>query len=315
MKQSTLLLQSATGTFPAWITKFHSSVFCPFDEEAIGTIFIHGEYHPYICDDFAMKVPLWKQTDNLPLLIKLSENKSFQFKHLQALEIASVDILKPNIPIGIAENLYNKGNITRQQTRSINLLFSLINQLNTPLRQFLFDVFSNKAISKAFSTVNASVNHHHAWQGGLLVHSVESALMASQLARTWMTPVEAEVTIVAALLHDIGKTRTFNSGGHWSELGHYVSHDALTLEILAPYLANLDKQWPTGANMIRHILGWNRNDKTFPAFPGTSLLKMCDQFSTALELRDTTFNNKPHWHYRAQHDGIRKQRFLRLNNQ
>ena len=192
------------------------------------------------------------------------------------------------------------------------MLFNLINQLNTPLRQFLFNVFLNKEIAKAFVTVNASINHHHAWKGGLLVHSVESALMVSQLARTWMSPVEAETTIVSTLLHDIGKTRTFQDIGHWSELGHYVSHDALSLEILAPYLAELEKQWRTGAHLVRHILGWDRKQKIFPAFPGTQLMKMCDQFSTALELRETTFKGKPHWHHHASHEGINKQRFLRL---
>ena len=119
-------------------------------------------------------------------------------------------------------------------------------------------------------------------------------------------------TVVAAVLHDIGKTRTSQQYSHWCVLGHYISHDAMTLEILAPHLAELEKTWRTGANMLRHILGWNRQDKRFPAFPGTQLIKMCDQFSTALSLRETCFQGKPTWHQYARYNGINAQRFLRL---
>jgi len=254
----------------------------------------------------------WQQTPNTCVLVRLSEKVPFHFSHINSTVLESVELLQPSIPFDVAQNLYGHGKLAPKQMQYIDLLFNLIIQLNTPLRRFLFDVFLNEEIAKAFTTVNASINHHHAWKGGLLVHSVESALMAHQLAKTWMTPVEAEVTVVAALLHDIGKTRTFQENGHWSELGHYVSHDALSLETLAPYLADLEKQWRTGANLLRHILGWDRKQKTFTAFPGTHLLKMCDQFSTALELRETTFKGKPYWHHHARHKGISTQRFLRL---
>ena len=298
-------------SIPAWITTFDDTMINVFDD-CTGTIFIHGIIQKFICEDYAMNLHTWQQTPNTCVLVRLSEKAPFHFSHINSTVLESVELLQPSIPFAVAQNLYGHGKLAPKQMQYIDLLFNLITQLNTPLRRFLFDVFLNEEIAKAFTSVNASINHHHAWKGGLLVHSVESALMAHQLAKTWMTPVEAEVTVVAALLHDIGKTRTFQENGHWSELGHYISHDALSLEILAPYLAGLEKQWRTGANLLRHILGWDRKQKTFPAFPGTHLLKMCDQFSTALELRKTSFKGKPHWHHHARHEGISTQRFLRL---
>ncbi|MDX2503425.1 MAG: HD domain-containing protein [Gammaproteobacteria bacterium] len=296
---------------PAWITRFDDSTINVFDE-CTGTIFIHGNTHQFICEDYALNLHCWQQIPNTCVLVRLAGKVPFHFSHINSTVLESVELLQPSIPIDVAQNLYGHGKLAPKNIQYIDLLFNLINQLNSPLRRFLFNVFSNEEITKAFTTVNASINHHHAWNGGLLVHSVESALMAHQLAKTWMTPFEAEITVVAALLHDIGKTRTFQESGHWSELGHYISHDALTLEILSPYLAELEKQWRTGANLLRHILGWDRKQKTFPAFPGAHLIKMCDQFSTALELRETTFKGKPHWHHHASHDGNHKQRFLRL---
>ncbi len=296
---------------PAWITKLDDTMTNVF-HECSGTIFIHGVNKNFICEDNAANLGSWQHKQNISVLVKLTEKTPFHLENNNATILESIKLLQPHIPFVIAKNFYGHGQLSLKQTQYIDTLFNLIIQLNTPLRQFLFNVFSNEEITKAFTTVNASINHHHAWKGGLLVHSVESAIMADQLAKTWMTPAEAEVTVVAALLHDIGKTRTFQENGHWSELGHYVSHDALSLEILAPYLTQLEKQWRTGANLLRHILGWDKNQKCFPAFPGTHLVKMCDQYSTALELRTATFKGKPHWHHHARHEGIYKQQFLRL---
>lgn len=258
-------------TIPAWITRFDDRLI-NVPQVRTGTIFIHGKNHDFICEDYVMKLHRWQQMPNICVLVRLADKVPFNFSHLNASVLESVELLQPSIPFDVAQSLYGHGKLAPKQIQYIDLLFNLIIQLNTPLRRFLFDVFLNKDIAKAFTSVNASINHHHAWKGGLLVHSVESALMVNQLAKTWMTPVEAAVTVVATLLHDIGKTRTFQENGHWSELGHYVSHDALSLEILAPYLAELEKQWRTGANLLRHILGWDRKQKTFPAFPGTHLL-------------------------------------------
>lgn len=52
----------------------------------------------------------------------------------------------------------------------------------------------------------ASCGNHHGYEGGLLVHSVSSALLAGKIAEHFADQkVNRDVCIAGALLHDIGK--------------------------------------------------------------------------------------------------------------
>ena len=303
----------ATAFLPAWLQQLDMlSQSGAGQEEYAGRLSLCGRCHSFSIMSAAMQVAPASLRAEASIIIKLAMPDVRDTAPCAWLTLDTMAAQNPPIPFAVANQLYLEGQLPAHLQPSVSQLLQLSSQLNEPLRSFLYSVFSDRELARAFVTVSASINHHHAWQGGLLVHSVESAVMVQQLATRWMTPVEAQITIVAALLHDIGKTRTFQASGHWSELGHYISHDAMTLEILAPHLAELEKTWRTGANMLRHILGWNRQDKRFPAFPGTQLIKMCDQFSTALSLRETCFHGKPSWHQYARYNGINAQRFLRL---
>ena len=65
---------------------------------------------------------------------------------------------------------------------------------------------------------------------------------------------ERDIAIVAALIHDIGKTMTLSSSGKRTSLGTLVDHDELTLEICAKAFARLDKHEGQSALLLRHIL-------------------------------------------------------------
>ena len=120
-----------------------------------------------------------------------------------------------------------------------------------PLRELLRRVFRDPAIGPAFLIAPASLSYHHAFSGGLLVHSAQCAGMVHR----WMEGEALQgLATTAALLHDIGKVRTLSGDMTRTPLGRLVSHDALTLEVLAPHLAWLDGEWPQGARMLRHLL-------------------------------------------------------------
>lgn len=124
------------------------------------------------------------------------------------------------------------------------------------LRAFLTRVLERKDRLEAFLNAPASVNYHHAYPGGLLEHSLNvanNAVAMLRLNEPSMSRLMQETCFVAGLLHDIGKTYTYDSKGKPNAAWKLCSHDAFTLEACAYGLAYLDKHAPELAIMLRHV--------------------------------------------------------------
>lgn len=153
----------------------------------------------------------------------------------------------------VVENIYPIGNKRDQTNIESNL--NRFKQLRESIKSdslslFLKNVFDDDLYHK-FIHAPASVKHHHSCVGGLLQHSLEVAEHVANQA--YESSDEHDIAVVAALLHDIGKVRTYNKNGHLSTLGRLVNHDSLTLEICAGALKQLDETWPDAAITLRHI--------------------------------------------------------------
>lgn len=192
---------------------------------------------------------------------------------------------------------------------NIALLITWLEKLQPILRAFITEIIESDLGVKLLQ-LPASQSHHHNYRGGLLAHSIECAIIAGQLALPALPKVEAELTMVAAFLHDIGKCGTHSELGNYIHLGNFISHDAYTLEALAPFLSTLDKNWPLGASLLRNMLTKEKS-YSFPTFPGKLLVQLADQFSTALDQRRTVFADHPPGHYFA-HDKKHQQKYLRI---
>ena len=92
-----------------------------------------------------------------------------------------------------------------------------------------------------------------------------------------------ELGLVAALFHDIGKILTLTYEMNRTSLGRGLDHDKLTLEVLAPYLKQLDRDWPEGARQLRYLLTWKLNQR-IPKFNMADLVACCDRLSTGLDM-------------------------------
>ena len=80
------------------------------------------------------------------------------------------------------------------------------------LRLFLEDVFFTRNLWEKFKVWPAAVSLHHAYTGGLLEHSVSVALGARDIAKHYadfMIPVDMDLVIAGALLHDLGKLEAY----------------------------------------------------------------------------------------------------------
>ncbi|WP_417421233.1 TraI domain-containing protein [Halomonas sp.] len=124
------------------------------------------------------------------------------------------------------------------------------------LRTFLTQVLERQDRMEAFLNAPGSRNYHHAYPGGLLQHSLEVAnhsVAMLRLNEPTMPRLMQEACFVGGLLHDIGKTYTYDSKGKPNAAWKLCSHDVFTLEACAYGLAYLDAHEPDIAMTLRHV--------------------------------------------------------------
>lgn len=195
----------------------------------------------------------------------------------------------------------------------LDRLLWLIEGLQYPeLRGFMLDVLKDPGIALPLVYLSASCRHHHSEPGGLLRHTVECGTWV----QTWSSalPVmEADVTLVATLCHDIGKTQTITLSQTTSDSGQMVSHEVMGLQVLQPHLAKLRQIWPQVADALLHMLSWKPSrQEPLPRLPGLVMLKHADQLSTVMDLRNRAFEGYPKHYFWSKPHADQAQRFHRL---
>ena len=106
-----------------------------------------------------------------------------------------------------------------------------------------------------------------------------------------------DLAIVGALLHDAGKTVTLRNGGKFSPASYALDHDALTLEVLAPYLKRLDSVNSDLADALRYVWTWKNHKRgnIHPILTIVEAISVADRISSALSVEEETFNGTPEW--------------------
>ena len=140
---------------------------------------------------------------------------------------------------------------------ALPLLATLEETLTEPLDGFLRQVLLDPLILRGFLTCRGSGQHHHAYPGGLLVHSTAMLGVADVIARRVVPddPWSPQLVQLGYLLHDLGKLR---SVGETTRPTHpfAMAHEHHTIELLAPHLRWLERRDVDIAAALRHILGY-----------------------------------------------------------
>jgi 3'-5' exoribonuclease len=162
-----------------------------------------------------------------------------------------------------------------------------------PLTRFLQNVLAQDRFLFPFCTVKASRRHHHSYPGGLLRHSVECAETVSQMSCIGVQ--ERALGTVAALLHDCAKTVTMANNGLARKKHTLLNHDLLTLEVLSPYLHQLDQEWEDGGLALRYLLTWNKGSfkPKVPAMAVAEAVAVADRISCGIERSEHVFTRVP----------------------
>jgi 3'-5' exoribonuclease len=167
----------------------------------------------------------------------------------------------------------------------------LENIYSQDLVNFLSKSLLQRQICINYCLCPASLNHHHNYMGGLIEHSIEVA--ESILYNESLNDTEKQVGMVAALIHDIGKTRTMTPDLNRTSLGYFLDHDGLTLEICASAMQELDENNETDAIQLRHILTCNVPGSRYGFAAKTRLavaLQLSDRNSARIVMNGENYN-------------------------
>jgi len=178
---------------------------------------------------------------------------------------------------------------------TLNLLHLTESITMDPLKDFVREVITDRSLMKDFIQIPASKRHHHSFPGGLFSHSLEVALLTRQTVKSLsgVSINEMEVAMVAALFHDIGKTKTLGMESH-TDLGRLMDHEQFTLALLIPHLERLSEVWPKGYDALQYLLTW-KESMGLCRFVSGNAIKMADRLSTSASIRDMAFKDKPNY--------------------
>ncbi|NLZ44973.1 MAG: HD domain-containing protein [Clostridia bacterium] len=107
-----------------------------------------------------------------------------------------------------------------------------------PYRELLGKFFQNPSFREEFGRAPAALRHHHAYLGGLLEHTA-GVVTICQAAFSHYPHVNPDLLLTGALLHDIGKVRSyaistgFTSTDEGKLLGHLVLGINMVMEAIA----------------------------------------------------------------------------------
>lgn len=159
--------------------------------------------------------------------------------------------------IASATALLPRGHCPQNAWPAFDRLAQLEQELPKPLDGFLREVLLDPGITLNFLTCRASVAHHHACVGGLLVHSTEMLDAVRDRAKQALPDDEwaPHLAQLGYLFHDLGKLRTVGTTCR-PQYALAVRHEQLTIELLAPHLRWLELRNAELAAGLRYVFGY-----------------------------------------------------------
>ena len=123
--------------------------------------------------------------------------------------------------------------------RLANRLAEILRGLGDPhLRNLAECCLADDDFMRRFARSPAGVKNHHAYPGGLLEHVVNLMEITLRIADRYPA-IDAELLLIGAFLHDIGKIEELNSekGFTYTDAGQMLGHIVLAVSMLDAKLA------------------------------------------------------------------------------
>jgi 3'-5' exoribonuclease len=141
----------------------------------------------------------------------------------------------------------------------VQKLITMIESLQiSQLKDFMYRVFSDEILAMTYLSGKSSQSYHHNEPGGLLRHSLQVAEIVSW-HKAVVPDFHLEIGIVAALLHDVAKSKMWYNRPSAEVSAPILNHDLMTTEIIATQLRSLESDWKDGAAFLRDCLNYKAN--------------------------------------------------------
>lgn len=168
---------------------------------------------------------------------------------------------------------------------ALDRLAQLEQSLPCPLDGFLRHVMLDPEIGMPFLRCRASVSHHHAFVGGLLVHSTERLDEAFEVTQRTLPNDEWSPWIaqMGYLLHDLGKLKSVGELRR-PRYAFAIPHELATIEMLAPHMAWLEQRDIRLAMALRNIfayLAMPAVSRKLPEYEAAGIVATLDRWSAA----------------------------------
>lgn len=162
---------------------------------------------------------------------------------------------------------------------------------NPFVRQGLHALLAAPSIYPGYFTSPAALEAHHAFPGGLAVHSLEVAQIAAAIPRSRLSnPIGRDLLLAAGLTHDLGKIGMYRQK-------HYVNfdlgHEARTLMLVTPLVDWLrEKEDPSVSQLYAYLLSPDAKCE-YAKCPEAAALRMADRISATASAHTVAFGTVP----------------------
>jgi len=190
---------------------------------------------------------------------------------------ASIDLLPENVcPAG--------------QHKLLMELIAVVQGFHPYVQRFVELALTYQDQYERFLALPASNDCHHAFQGGLLKHSLEVVSFVKQMPPPQGSeePIVRDFVLALGLLHDLGKCY---AGLEFRD-GHRPGHDKLTLKALSMALSFLGEYWPEAVEFTNFVFGrgWRQPS---PSCSDLTMIRLSDQISASNDARSRAFADLP----------------------
>lgn len=144
---------------------------------------------------------------------------------------------------------------SKDMNQLTNQLFSYIDSVKDEfLREMLHNIFDDKEFFYRFVNAPAAKSWHHNYAGGLLEHSVSVAAICDFSAK--MYPVNRDLLLTGAILHDVGKVYEYNFKTmiEFTTVGRLIGHICLGDELVCQYARAINAFPENTLLKLRHLI-------------------------------------------------------------